>query len=177
MLNRPEFITYDSAYDFQIAQAFLEVFTTPPVNEVLSLNEALTQLQSDSQHPGFGGLLVRIADEIVGFSWWFDISGQQLYERWSPRFAPKANIPQPAGRGAFLVEFGVVPRLQNRGLGCRLFKGSLEQIEPDHDWVAVSIHKFVHAGLALLKSEAFEELDLTGIQVPTRICLLKTIRR
>lgn len=176
MLSRPEFISYDSAHDFQVAQAFLEVFTAPPINEVLSLNEALAQLQSDSRHPGFGGLLVRILDEIVGFSWWFDTSGQQLYERWLPRFAPQENIPRPAGRGVFLVEFGVVPRLQNRGLGCRLLKGSLERIEPNHDWVAVSIHNFIHAGLALLKSEAFEELDLTGIQVPTRMCLIKTIR-
>lgn len=176
MVTKPEFLSYNPSHDFQVAQAFLEVFTAPPINEVLSLNEALAQLQSDSKQPGFGGLLVRLLDEVIGFSWWFDTSAQQLYERWSPRFAPRENIPRPTGRGALLVEFGVVPRLQNRGLGCRLLTSSLERIEPDHDWVVVSIHNFVHAGLALLKSQAFEELDLTGIQVPARMCLIKRVR-
>ncbi len=177
MRSRIEIIPYDSTFLLQTARALIDVFSPPPFNENLSLNEALAQVESDQSRAGFEGLLVRSGEEIAGFSWWFDLTGQDLYDRWRPRFAPKENIPVLEGRGVFLLEFGLLPTLQHHGLGQRLLKAALSRIEPEHDWIAISTYKFAYAGLALLKSEAFEELDLTGIQTPSRICLLKTIRR
>jgi GNAT superfamily N-acetyltransferase len=178
MRNRIEVIPYDSAYALRTAQAYLEVFSAPPWNEALSLNDVLSQLESDMARKGACGVLMRstFADNIVAFSWWFDITGQELHERWRPRFMPKENVPQPEGRGVYLMEFGVVPTMQHHGLGQRLLKATLADIEPQHDWIALNTHRFAHAGLALLKSTAFEELDLTGAQIPTRICLMKYIR-
>ena len=173
-MNRAvELIPYDAAYESQTAQAYLEVFTTNPWNETLSLNDARQQLQADSERKGFGGLLFRSGDRVIGFSWWFDITGRELGDRWRPRFAPKEKVPAPEGAGVYLIEFGVLPSMRNHGLGHRLLTGTLEQIEPTHDWIALNTHKFAHAGLALLKSYAFEDLGLSGIQVPSRICLMK----
>ncbi len=178
MPSRIEPVPYDPAYALQTAQAFIDVFSPPPFNEPVSLNDILAQLESDYSRAGFGGILLRaaLANEIVGFSWWFDISARDLHDRWRPRFTPRDNIPTPSGRGAYLIEFGVLPAFQHHGLGQRLLKATLARIEPDHDWIALDTQKFAHAGLALLKSQAFEEVELTGLQVPTRICLMKTIR-
>jgi ribosomal protein S18 acetylase RimI-like enzyme len=177
MRNRIEIVPYDLSQALPTAQAMLEVFSAPPFNEALTLNDTLALLKSDQARLGFNGVLIRLADTVVGFSWWYDITGHDLYDRWWSRFTPRENIPMPDGRGAFLTEFGVLPTLQHRGLGQRLLKASLDQIEPDHDWIALDTSKFAHAGLALLKSQAFEELELTGIQSPLRICLMKTIWR
>ncbi len=177
MPNRIELIPYDPAYTLHTAQAFVEIFTTAPWNESVSLNDVRAQLESDYCRDGFGGFLLRSSDTVAGFSWWFDISGAELNDRWRRRFGPKEKVPSPEGRGVYLIEFGVAPMMQHHGLGQRLLKATLAEIEPNHDWIALDTHKFAHAGLALLKSQAFEELDLTGLQVPTRICLMKTIRR
>jgi GNAT superfamily N-acetyltransferase len=179
MSSRIETIPYDHTLALKTAQAFLEVFTTPPWHEAVSLNEAMSQVESDSQRQGFGGILLREKqlDNIIGFSWWFDISGFELHDWWRPRYSPKENVPQPEGRGVYLNEFGVIPAYQHKGLGLRMFQATLKQIEPDHDWIALSTQKYAHAGLALLKSQAFEDLGLVGVQVPTRICLMKYIRR
>jgi hypothetical protein len=177
MNQAAEIIDYDPAYSAQTAQAYLEVFTSPPWNETLSLNDALAQLEADSEREGFGGLIIRTGQEVGGFSWWFDISGQELYDRWHPRFEPKDDVPFLEGRGSFLIEFGIMSKLRHHGLGQRLLQGTLAQLEPSHDWIALNTSNTAHAGLALLKSYAFEDLGLTGIQVPSRICLLKTVRR
>lgn len=180
MRSPVELIPYDPAYLQQAAQTFLEVFSTAPFNETLSLNDVLTQLDSDYGRPGFGGLLVyaenAFANPIVGFSWWFDISGEELRDRWQPRFKPSENIPTPRGRGCYLTEFALLPTLRHHGLGHRLLRESLDAIEPNHDWIALQTQKFAHAALAILKSHAFEDLNLTGIQVPTRMCMIKSIR-
>jgi GNAT superfamily N-acetyltransferase len=177
-MNRAvELIAYDPAYEYQTAQAFLEVFTASPYSESLTLNDAVSQIQADSERDGFGGVLIVSGDSVIGFSWWFDISGAELNDRWRSRFAPKELIPRPEGHGALLNEFGVLASARNRGLGHRLLQATLEQIEPTHDWIAMNARMFAHAGLALLKSYAFEDLGVTGIQVPTRICLIKTINR
>jgi ribosomal protein S18 acetylase RimI-like enzyme len=179
MASRIELIPYDPAYVLHTAQAFVDVFTMSPWSEAISLNDVRTQLESDYRRVGFGGLLLHstLEDSVAGFSWWFDSSGQELYDRWRPRFVPKEKVPKPEGRGVYLIEFGVTPMLQHHGLGQRLLKATLAEIEPTHDWIAVDTHRFAHAGLALLKSNAFEELGLSGSQVPTRVCLMKTIRR
>ena len=177
MRNRIEIVPYDNSLALPTAQAMLEVFSAPPFNEALTLNDTLSLLESDQARGGFSGVLVRLADEVVGFSWWYDITGRELYDRWWSRFTPRENIPTLDGRGAYMMEFGVLPTLQHRGLGQRLLKASLEQIEPKHDWIALDTSRFAHAGLALLKSQAFEELDLTGVQSPQRVCLMKRIWR
>lgn len=177
MPNRPELVPYDPSLALPTAQAFLEVFTTPPLNEVLSLNDALSQLESDANRDGFGGILLQAEPTIVGFSWWYAMDGVELHDRWRPRFTPKEKVPQPEGHGVYLTEFGILPRYQHHGLGKRLFERTLSEIEPDHDWIALSTNTFAHAGLALLKSKGFEDLGLKGVQVPTRICLIKYIRR
>ncbi|HLY25974.1 MAG TPA: hypothetical protein VKQ72_06520 [Aggregatilineales bacterium] len=173
-MNRvTELIPYNPAYASQTVQAYLEVFTAPPWNEALSLNDALSQLETDAQREGFGGILARTGQEIGGFSWWFDISGPELNDRWRLRFAPKEKVPHLEGRGVFLMEFGILPTLRHHGLGKKILDATLEQIEPNHDWIALNTSNIAHAGLALLKSRAFEDLGLKGIQVPTRICLVK----
>jgi GNAT superfamily N-acetyltransferase len=177
MRSRIELIPYDPTYTLDTAQAFVEVFTTTPWNEPVSLNDVRAQLDSDNSRAGFGGFLLRSAESVVGFSWWFDISGRELHERWRPRFTPKENVPTPEGRGVYLIEFGVTPMMQHHGLGQRLLNATLAEIEPNHDWVALDTHNFAHAGLALLKSRAFEQLELRGVQVPSRICLMKYIWR
>ncbi len=178
MMNQPaEIIDYDPSYVAQTAQAYLDVFTSPPWNETLSLNDALSQLEADAEREGFAGLLIRAGNDIAGFSWWFDISGRDLYDRWQPRFVPKENVPYLEGKGSFLMEFGVVSGLRHHGLGNRMLQTTLNLIEPSHDWIALNTSNIAHAGLALLMSHAFEDLGLKGIQVPSRICLLKTIRR
>ena len=181
MRSQVELIPYDPSYVQQAAQTFLEVFTTAPFNETLSLNDVLAQLESDYEREGFGGVLVysenAFANPVVGFSWWFDISGEELRDRWQPRFKPSENIPAPRGRGTYLTEFGLLPTMRFHGLGHRLLQTSLEAIEPNHDWIAVQTQKFAHSALAILKSHAFEELNLTGIQVPTRMCMMKYIWR
>lgn len=171
-----ELVAYDPSYAHATAQAFLEIFTMPPWNETVSLNDLMYQLESDYCREGFGGLLFTSGKDVIGFSWWFALSGHELYERWRPRFQPREKIPTPEGRGTLLAEFGVVPAARHRGLGRRLVQTSLQQIEPDYDWIAVTSQKFAHPALALLKSAAFVDLELTGIQVPTRICLFKYIR-
>src|SRR5579859_5992457 len=176
MNNAIELIPYDSSYESQTAQAYLEVFTTGHISENLSLNDALAQVSADSQRDGFGGLLVKVQTTIAGFSWWFDISGSELNERWRARFAPRDNVPRPEGRGAFVIEFGVKSTLRGRGLGNRLLKATLAEIEPTHDWIALNTTKSAHAGLALLLSNGFVDLGLSGVQAPGRICLMKTIR-
>jgi GNAT superfamily N-acetyltransferase len=177
-MNRSiELIPYDPAYESQTAQAYLEVFSTVSWNANLSLNDALVQLQADSQRDGFGGVLIRAQGTISGFSWWFDITGTELNERWRSRFAPRENIPYLDGRGVFVIEFGVKPALRGHGLGNRLLKATLEAIEPGHDWIALNTNKAAHAGLALLLSNGFVDLGLTGVQSPNRICMLKTIHR
>ena len=176
-MNRTiELIPYHPAFEAQTAQAYLDVFSTAEWSENLSLNDALVQLQADSQHDGFGGVLIRTQATIGGFSWWFDLSGNELNERWRSRFAPRDNIPYPDGRGVFVIEFGIKPALRGHGLGNRLLKATLEAIEPNHDWIALNTNKAAHAGLALLLSNGFVDLGLTGIQSPNRICLMKTIR-
>jgi GNAT superfamily N-acetyltransferase len=173
----PELIPYDREYEYQTASAFLEVFTIAPFSETLSLNNAQSQLAADSQRDGFGGILVRYGEDIVGFSWWFDISGAELHDTWRPRFEPKDQVPRPEGHGVFLNEFGIRPVLRNHGLGHKLFHATMQQIEPTHDWIALNTHNFAHAGLALLQSHAFVDLGLHGTQVTSRICMLKEIRR
>ncbi len=177
MYGNIQVIAYDPAYAYATAQAFLEVFTTPPWNETVSLSDVLAQLATDYSRDGFGGVLTTQGDFVVGFVWWFSITGRELHEQWRPRFQPKENIPLLEGRGVYLSEFGVATSLQNRGLGQRLLKAGLEQMEPQADWIAVISNKQVHSALALLKSQAFEELPLVGIQVPDRICLIKEIYR
>ncbi|MEP7287651.1 MAG: hypothetical protein ABI947_18000 [Chloroflexota bacterium] len=177
MHRTAKFIPYDPAYADQVAQAFHDVFTTPPWGETLSLNDARSQLVADGQRPGFGGMVILSGDDVVGFSWWIDISGNELNDRWRPRFAPKDQVPRPEGAGVFMMEFGVIAAMRNHGLGYRLLKDTLVQVEPNHDWIALNTQAFAHAGLALLKSQGFEELGLTGVQVPTRICLMKPLQR
>src|SRR5258707_14241585 len=131
-MNRPiELIPYDPAYESQTAQAYLEVFSTSPWSENLSLNDALVQLHADSQHEGFGGVLIRAQGTVVGFSWWFALSGNELNERWRSRFAPRDGIPYPSGRGVFVIEFGVKAALGGHGLGNRLVKAPLEATRPN----------------------------------------------
>ncbi len=176
MPSRIELVPYDPAYVLPTAQTFVDVFTTAPWSESVSLNDVRSQLESDICREGFGGLLLRSADSVAGFSWWFDIRGEELNDRWRRRFGPKEKVPTPEGRGVYLIEFGVAPMLQHHGLGQRLLNATLDKIEPNHDWIALDTHKFAHAGLALLKSQAFEELELIGLQVPSRICLMKFLR-
>src|SRR5260221_2756526 len=92
MRNQVELIHYDPSYMQQTAQTFLEVFTTAPFNETLSLNDVLTQLKSDHEREGFDGYLLQsqsaFANPVVGFGWWFDINGTDLRDRWQPRFRP-----------------------------------------------------------------------------------------
>src|SRR5262245_14266503 len=177
MSSRIELIPYDPAYALDTAQTFVDVFSTSPWNELVSLNDVRTQLESDYCREGFGGFLLRSPDSVAGFSWWFDITGSELNDRWRRRFGPKENVPMPDGHGAFLIEFGIAPMMRHHGLGQRLLKATLTEIEPNHDWIALDTQKFAHAGLALLRSQAFETLDLSGLQVATRICLMKQIRR
>lgn len=177
MNQAAEIISYDQAYAEATAQAYLNVFTSPPWNETLSLSDARAQLDADSERDGFGGLLIRTGETVGGFSWWFDISGQELYDRWQPRFAPKENVPFLDGKGVFLIEFGILSTLRHHGLGNRLLQATLSETEPAHDWIALNTSNNAHAGLALLKSYAFEDIGLKGVQVPTRICLMKMIRR
>src|SRR5690349_10085060 len=125
MNQAAEIISFDPAYAAQTAQAYLEVFTSPPWNETLSLNNALAQLEADSEREGFGGLIIRTGEEVGGFSWWFDISGQALYDRWHPRFEPKDSVPFLEGKGSFLIEFGVLAGLRHHGLGNRLLQATL----------------------------------------------------
>jgi GNAT superfamily N-acetyltransferase len=172
-----EVIPYDPKYENQTASAFLEVFSIAPYSATLSLNDARSQLAADSQRDGFGGVLVRLGEDILGFSWWFDMTGADLYDRWRPRFTPKEGVPRPDGHGVFLNEFGILPALRNRGLGHRVFHATMEQIEPTHDWIALNTDDFAHAGLALLQSHAFVDLGLRGVQVPSRICMFKEIHR
>jgi GNAT superfamily N-acetyltransferase len=177
MMNRvAEFTSYDPAYEQETATAFLEVFTSAPYNEILSLNDCRTQINADSHRKGFDGILIRSDDQVVGFSWWFDITGYELYDRWRTRFTPKDRIPKPDGKGAFLMEFGILPTMRHHRLGKRLLEDTLAQIESNHDWIALSTHDFAHAGVALLMNNGFAELGIHGIQVPSRICLMKRIR-
>jgi ribosomal protein S18 acetylase RimI-like enzyme len=173
-MNRiAEFVAYDPRYASQTAQAYLEVFTASPWNETLSLNDALSQLETDAERPGFGGTLIRSAEAVAGFAWWFDVTGRELNDRWRRRFGPKESVPLLEGKGAFLMEFGVLAALRKRGLGRRLLETTLSQIEPTHDWIVLDTSTTALAGLALLKSAAFAKLDLVGIQDPRRICLLR----
>src|SRR5258708_33777884 len=177
-MNRTvDFIEYDPQYASQTAQAYLEVFTAPPWNETLSLNDALSQLETDAERPGFGAILVRSGDDIGGFAWWFDMTGRELNDRWRRRFGPKEQVPLLEGRGTFLMEFGVLPALRHHCVGNRMLRTAISQIEPTHDWIALNTSTTAHAGLALLKSNAFEDLGLVGLQDSKRLCLLKTIER
>ena len=112
-----ELVPYESIYAAQTAQAFLQVFTAAPWNETLTLNDILSQLEVDYSRPGFGGLLVRSGQNVAGFSWWFELTGRELNDKWRPRFTPKEKVPTPEGGGVFLNEFGIVPSMRHHGLG------------------------------------------------------------
>ena len=56
-------------------------------------------------------------------------------------------------------------------------KATLEAIEPNHDWIALNTNKAAHAGLALLLSNGFMDLGLTGVQSTNRICMMKTMQQ
>jgi GNAT superfamily N-acetyltransferase len=180
LIGTIEMIPFDNALVQETAQAYLSIFSAPPWSTTTSLTEVLTQLHTDQTRDGFGGYLVSVEryglKEIGGFAWWYDISGEELHELWRPRFEPKNSIPQLEGRGVYLSEWGVVPSMQNKGLGGKILGAVLESVEPDHDWIAVNSHRHAHAALALLRSHAFELLELKGVQSPERICLLKTVR-
>src|SRR3954452_4518820 len=98
-MSSVELIPYEPIYASPTAQAFLQVFTAPPWNETVTLNDVLAQLDADSGRPGFGGLLLKSGKSVVGFSWWFEISGRELNDIWRPRFTPKEKVPQPGGCG------------------------------------------------------------------------------
>lgn len=176
-MNRTaEFVAYDTHYASETAQAYLEVFTAKPWNETLTLNDALSQLRTDTERPGFGGTLIRSGESVAGFSWWFDMTGRELNDRWRRRFGPKESVPLLEGHGVFLMEFGVLGTLRNRGLGRRLLEITLSQTEPGHDWIALDTSTSALVGLALLHGNGFENLDLVGLQDPRRICLLKALK-
>ncbi|HVO43112.1 MAG TPA: hypothetical protein VMT34_10830 [Aggregatilineales bacterium] len=175
MHSTVDLIAYEPAHIYDTAQTFLDIFTADPWNETSSYSEIIAQLQTDQGRPGFGGLLLRSATAVGGFAWWYDISGPELFNLWRPRYAPREAIPMLAGRGALLMEFGIRRSLRNKGLGQRLLKASLGQIEPTHDWIALATQDFAHAALALLKSNGFESLGLKGVQRPTAIALLKVL--
>jgi len=172
-----ELISYEPAYIHETAQAYLEVFGVAPWNETYSYAEVVSQLQTDQDRPGFGGVLFRSPSEVFGFSWWYDTTGPELNDRWRPRFTPKEQVPTWDGQGCYLMQFGIKALYRHKGLGQRLLKASLAQIEPTHDWIALSTYDFAHAGLALLKSYGFEDLGLRGVQNKAALALVRTIER
>jgi GNAT superfamily N-acetyltransferase len=176
MHNTVDLVTYEPSFIYDTAQAYLDIFSAAPWNETFSYNDVLFQLQTDQERPGFGGLLFKSPSEVSGFAWWYDVTGTELYDLWRPRFSPRESIPMIEGRISLLMDFGVRRSLRNKGLGQRLLKAALGQIEPTHDWVVLTTHDFAHAALALLRSNGFETLPLKGVQKPSQIALYKELQ-
>lgn len=172
-----ELVAYNSEYLLQAAQVVREILSAPPIDDATSLNDVVSQLQTDSTRDGFGGIIALVRGEAIGLVTWYDITGRELYDRWRPRFTPKERIPMPGGRGAMIAQIGVLPSVRGRGLGSRLLQAALTRIEPLHDWAAVNSHTIAHSALSMFNRNGFEVLPLTGIQSPERICLLKAIRQ
>ncbi|MBE2193362.1 MAG: GNAT family N-acetyltransferase [Anaerolinea sp.] len=146
------------------------------LDSTLGLSDTLARFQSDASREGFGGLLVRVGERYVGASVWFDVTGRELNDRWRPRYTPREKVPSPAGSGVLLHVMGILPKWRGRGLGRALLEASLAQIEPTHDWIAMSLVSESPAAVSLFQNYGFEALPLVSSNRRS-LCVMKFTRQ
>jgi GNAT superfamily N-acetyltransferase len=158
-----------------VAQGIRDVLSVPPIVEMLSLNDILSQLETDTMRDGFGGLLLHYGDDLVGMAWWYGMSGRELHSYWRPRFAPKEAVPTPAGEGAYLARFGLLPGYLRRGLGTQLLTAAMDEMGMNRRWLAATPYGVDRSAQGILAGLGFEALPLRSQGGTEKVAMLKQL--
>ena len=114
-------------YTEEIAKISTMIFTQPPWSLGYTVEDMLGFLKGDMKRKGFFGLVAKVSDKIVGFTWGFLAPEEDVrtisFSKIRPMLKEENIDPDKCFYGAETV---VLPEYQKQGIGTTLIKKRTE---------------------------------------------------